>query len=48
MTLMMMTVLSIALRMKLMTVWMTVKVKVQICCSKQKMEQNTKQEKYLE
>ena len=36
MTPMMMTVLSVALRMKMMTDWMTVTVKVQTCCSNKK------------
>ena len=48
MTLMMMTVLSIALVMKVMTALMIIIVKIQTCCLKQKMEQNTRKEKYQE
>ena len=43
-----MTVLSVALVMKVMTALMTIIVEVQACCSKQKMEQNTRKEKYQE
>ena len=48
MTKMMMTVVTVALAMKVKTVLMMATFKVQTCCTKQKMEQNTRKEKYQE
>ena len=46
MTKMMMTGVTVAPAMKVKTVLMMTKVNIQTCCTKQKMEQNIRKEKY--
>ena len=48
MTKMMMTGVTVVLAMKVRTVLMMTTVKVQTCCTKQKMEQNIRKEKCQE